>query len=73
MDGAEGKDTNKGKMGGSGMYRPSGVLQGDTGGMPNKGTETGLNGDTYGADLGQSATNCIGGMRGTDSDGMEAA
>ena len=41
--------------------------------MPNKGTGTGLNGDTYGADIGPSATNRIGGMRRTDSDGMETA
>ena len=27
--------------------------------MPDKGTGTGLNGDTYGADLGQDATNVI--------------
>lgn len=50
----------KGSTGG--MYHPSGELQGDESGMSNKGTGTGLNGDTYGADIGPSATNRIGSM-----------
>lgn len=38
-------------------YKPTGDLQGDTKAMPDRGTTTGLNGDTYGADLSQDATN----------------
>lgn len=55
------KDTNE--------YVPSGVLQGDTKAMPDKGTGTGLNGDTYGADISQDSCNCMGGISGaTKSD-----
>jgi hypothetical protein len=32
-------------------------VRGDTKAMPDKGTSTGMNGDTYGASLDQSATN----------------
>jgi hypothetical protein len=68
MDGKVGN--NKGTTGG--MYKPSGELQGDTSGMPNKGTGTGLNGDTYGADIGPSSTNRQGGMGGAaKSDEMD--
>lgn len=50
-------------------YRPNGELQGDTKAMPNRGTKTGLNGDTYGADLSPDATNRNGSMGGaTKSD-----
>ena len=69
MDGEMGN--KKGSTGG--MYKPSGELQGDTSPMPNKGTGTGVT-DTYGADIGLSSTNRIGGIGGsTKSDGMEAA
>lgn len=44
-------------------YRPSGELQGDTKAMPNRGTKTGMNGDTYGADLSGDATNRIGSIK----------
>lgn len=59
----------------SGMYKPSGELQGDTKPMPDRGTRTGLNGDTYGADIGVDACNCIEeNISGsTQSDGMEPA
>lgn len=51
-----------------GMYKPSGVLQGDSSPIPNKGTGTGVT-DTYGADIGPSATNRLGSMgSATDSD-----
>lgn len=46
-------------------YRPSGELQGDTKAIPSKGTGTGMNGDTYGADLGPDATGRIGGIGGS--------
>lgn len=55
------------------MYRPTGELQGDTKPMPDRGTGTGLNGDTYGADIGVDATNSMGRMSGTKSDGKEMA
>ncbi len=55
----------------SGMYKPTGDLQGDDKGMPNAGTGTGLNGDTYGADIGPSSTNREGSITGaTKSDDM---
>lgn len=41
-------------------YIPSGTLQGDDKAMPDRGTSTGMNGDTYGADLSVDATNRIG-------------
>lgn len=43
-------------------YTPSGQLQGDTKPMPDRGTGTGLNGDTYGADISGNATNRLGGL-----------
>lgn len=61
---------SKGTTGG--MYKPSGAVQGDDSEMADKGTGTGVT-NTYGANLGQSATNSRGAMTGTDSDGMEAA
>lgn len=61
-----------GNKGSGGAYRPTGELQGDTKPMPDKGTSTGVD-DKYGANLGHSATNRIGSMNGTGSDGMEAA
>ncbi len=40
------------------------------GSMPNRGTSTGLNGDTYGADISVDATNSLGKMKGaTGSNG----
>jgi hypothetical protein len=46
-----------------------GVVKGDTKGMPNRGTSTGMNGDTYGADLSPEATNGMGKITGaTKSD-----
>lgn len=53
-----------------GKYIPNGDLQGDTKGMPDRGTSTGLNGDTYGADISGDATNSMGGMSDTGSDDM---
>lgn len=44
--------------------RPTGRLQGDDRPMPDRGTGSGLNGDTYGADVSQSATNTHGKMGG---------
>lgn len=38
-------------------YIPNGELQGDTKAMPDRGTKTGMNGDTYGSDLSVDATN----------------
>ena len=38
----------------------SGVVQGDSKAMPYMGTETGMNGDSYGADLGMDADNMMG-------------
>lgn len=46
----------------------SGVVQGDNAPMPNRGTRTGMNGDTYGADLSDSAINRQGGVAGAKSD-----
>ena len=41
--------------------RPTGELQGENvGGLPDRGTSTGFNGDTYGADVSQSALNRMG-------------
>ena len=52
-------------------YIPSGDLQGDTKAMPDRGTSTGMNGDTYEADLAPDATNRIVGISGsTKSDPM---
>ena len=57
------------------MYRPTGDLQGDTKAMPDRGTGTGLNGDTYGADISGDACNCIEEniSRSTMSDGKDMA
>ena len=67
-------DNKKGSR--SGMYKPSGVLQGDTSDMPDKGTGTGVT-NTYGASISQSATNRRGSMHGAsgdnDGDGMRDA
>lgn len=55
-------------------YMPTGELQGDSRPMPNRGTGTGMNGDTYGADLSQSATNRTVGIKGStksDPHGMD--
>jgi hypothetical protein len=53
-------------------YIPSGELQGDSKEMPDRGTSTGVS-DTYGADLGQSATNREGSIAGsTKSDRGDA-
>ena len=50
------------------MYRPTGELQGDDKPMPDRGTGSGVT-DTYGADLGQDATNAQGKITGaTGSD-----
>lgn len=55
------------------MYCPTGELQGDTKPMPDRGTSTGVS-DTYGADLGQDATNSLGSMGGAGkSDGKDMA
>ncbi len=55
------------------QYIPNGELQGDDKPMPNQGTDTGVT-DTYGADLGQNATNRTGSIVGSSkSDGMEFA
>ncbi len=56
----------------SGSYHPNGELQGDTKPMPDRGTSTGVT-DTYGADIGQDATNSMGRLDGTKSDGKEMA
>lgn len=45
--------------------RPTGELMGDTKAMPDRGTSTGMNGDTYGADLSQGALNRHGSIKGT--------
>lgn len=56
-----------------GEYTPSGELQGDTRSMPDRGTSSGVS-DTYGADLGQDATNREGSITSTSqSDGMNFA
>lgn len=41
----------------------SGVVQGDSAAMPDRGTGIGSNGDTYGADVSQSAINREGGIK----------
>ena len=41
----------------------SGVVQGDDRAMPDRGTSTGLNGDTYGADTSPTAINRMGGIK----------
>jgi hypothetical protein len=40
----------------------------NVGPLPDKGVGTGMNGDTYGASLGEDATNRMGPLSGTDSD-----
>jgi hypothetical protein len=57
----------------SGMYTPSGELQGDDSAMPDRGTSTGMNSGTMldGRSLDQSATNSLGSITGsTKSDPM---
>lgn len=55
-------------------YKPTGELQGDTKAMPDRGTGTGLNGDTYGASIDVGATNSTGKMGGAaKSDGKAGA
>lgn len=46
------------------------TVRGDTKAMPDKGTSTGMNGDSYGAALGQDATNRMGAINGK-SDPMD--
>lgn len=43
----------------------SGIVMGDTKAMPNRGTSTGMNGDSYDADLSQDSTNRIVGISGS--------
>lgn len=49
----------------------SGVVRGDSGAMPDRGTKTGMNGDTYGADLSTNATNRQGSISGAKSDAWD--
>lgn len=49
---------------GKNFPRPTGQIQGDDKAMPDRGTGTGFNGDNYGADTSQSATNRQGGISG---------
>lgn len=56
---AEPGDPDEGDALGDEMYEPTGELQGDDKPMPDRGTSSGVS-DTYGADLGQEATNRIG-------------
>lgn len=52
-------------------YTPNGMLQGDDKAMPDRGTKTGFNGDTYGASVDGNATNSMGKITGaTKSDPM---
>lgn len=63
---------SNGESPGSGMYKPTGELQGDDKPMPDKGVKSGVT-DTYGADLSGDATNRLGSMRGgakSDKDGF---
>lgn len=58
---------------GKNFPRPAGTLQGDNSPIPDRGTGTGLNGDTYGFDLSVDATNRIVGITGsTRSDPFDA-
>lgn len=43
-------------------YIPSGKLMGDDAAMPDRGTATGMNGDSYGADLSPEAENRMGSL-----------
>lgn len=55
-------------------YKPNGELQGDTKAIPDRGTSTGLNGDTYGASIEVTATNACGKIGGASkSDGKAGA
>lgn len=51
----------------------NGVVRGDSGAMPNRGTGTGMvgSGAPYGADIGQNATNRMGRVGDTGSDPMD--
>lgn len=52
--------------------RPNDTVRGDTKAMPDRGTSSGMNGDSYGADLSQGATNSMGSIKGsTKSDPMD--
>jgi hypothetical protein len=53
--------------------RPTGELTGDTKPLPDRGTATGIHGDTYGADTSQNATNRIVGIRGATRSDSEIA
>lgn len=46
-------------------------VRGDSKPMPDKGTGTGFNGDTYGADVSGDATNTQGKVQGTKSDPVD--
>jgi hypothetical protein len=48
---------------GKNFPRPTGELQGDDKAMPDRGTGTGINGDTHGADTSQSAINSMGSIK----------
>lgn len=54
-------------------YIPTGELQGDTKPFADKGTSTGMNGDTYGAGLDCDATNSTGMGGAAKSDGKAGA
>lgn len=59
---------------GKNFPRPDGSdqVRGDSGAMPDRGTKTGFNGDTYDADCSQSAINRKGGISGaTQSDAAD--
>ena len=48
-----------------GIIRSNAELVGDSKDIPNRGTGTGMNGDTYGADLSGDATNSMGNISGS--------
>jgi len=50
-------------------YRPTGVMQGDSKAVPDRGTKTGVT-DGYGGDLSEKALNKKGSFN-ADSDGMQ--
>lgn len=53
-------------------YKPTGALQGDDRAIPHRGSMTGMNGDTYGADLAGGSTNRQGSLTGaTKSDAID--
>lgn len=67
----ETKDKRRNDMG-MNFPRPDGkgMVQGDSGAMPNRGTGTGFNGDTYGADTSQSAINSMGSIKSSTKSDM---